>query len=93
MWDRYGVGKSQIVEQVVGDLDYEFPKVCAVQLDPADLRGPRRIEEDDANWESSKFLPWPEMHPVFRRTDFAPQLTQLSLSAARNYRRAQTQEG
>jgi hypothetical protein len=30
--------KSQIVVQVVDDLDYEFLYVLAVQLDPVDLR-------------------------------------------------------
>lgn len=34
-----GVGKSQIVGQVAGDLGLDFLDVRAVQLDPVDLRG------------------------------------------------------
>jgi MoxR-like ATPase len=34
IWGACGVGKSQIVSQVAGDLDYDFLDVRAVQLDP-----------------------------------------------------------
>ncbi len=34
IWGACGVGKSQIVAQVAGDLDFEFLDVRAVQLDP-----------------------------------------------------------
>ena len=43
IWGPCGVGKSEIVGQVAGDLDYEFLDVRAVQLDPVDLRGLPRI--------------------------------------------------
>jgi shikimate kinase len=36
IWGACGVGKSQIVDQVAADLNYQFLDIRAVQLDPAD---------------------------------------------------------
>ena len=57
IWGACGVGKSQIVSQVAGDLDYDFRDVRAVQLDPVDLRGLPRIAVYLTEWVPMKFLP------------------------------------
>jgi hypothetical protein len=54
--------KSQIVVQVVDDLDYEFLYVLAVQLDPVDLRGLPRIKADQTEWVLPIHLRGPPVH-------------------------------
>jgi MoxR-like ATPase len=55
IWGACGVGKSQIVSQVAGDLDYDFLDVRAVQLDPVDLRGLPRMRRIRQNGSRRSF--------------------------------------
>jgi MoxR-like ATPase len=67
IWGACGVGKSQIVAQVASDLNWQFLDVCAVQLDPVDLRGLPRIAADQAEWVPPKFLPTSGQGILFSR--------------------------
>ena len=58
IWGAPGVGKSQIVAQMAKELDRELIDIRAVLLDPVDLRGLPRIEDDgSAGWCPPSFLP------------------------------------
>ncbi len=77
IWGPCGVGKSQIVGQVAGDLGYDFLDVRAVQLDPVDLRGLPRIVSDQTEWVPPKFLPTTGKGILFLdELTSAPQMTQ-----------------
>lgn len=58
LWGAPGIGKSQIVAQVAKDLAVTLNDVRAVLLDPVDLRGlPRINEQQQADWCTPAFLP------------------------------------
>jgi MoxR-like ATPase len=77
IWGACGVGKSQIVSQVAGDLGGDFLDVRAVQLDPVDLRGLPRIAADQTEWVPPKFLPTSGKGILFLdELTSAPQMTQ-----------------
>ncbi|XPV75069.1 MAG: ATP-binding protein [Desulfovibrio sp.] len=58
IWGAPGVGKSQVVAQIAEELGKELIDVRAVLLDPVDLRGLPRIEQDGtAGWCPPSFLP------------------------------------
>ena len=77
IWGACGVGKSQIVSQVAGDLGFDFLDVRAVQLDPVDLRGLPRINVDQTEWVPPKFLPKSGKGILFLdELTSAPQMTQ-----------------
>jgi AAA domain (dynein-related subfamily) len=77
IWGACGVGKSQIVNQVARDLNWQFLDVRAVQLDPVDLRGLPRISGDQAEWVPPKFLPTSGNGILFLdELTSAPQMTQ-----------------
>ena len=77
IWGPCGVGKSQIVAQVAGDLNWQFLDVRAVQLDPVDLRGLPRVTADHAEWVPPKFLPTNGKGILFLdELTSAPQMTQ-----------------
>jgi len=77
LWGPCGVGKSQIVFQVAGDLRYDFLDVRAGLLDPVDLRGLPRIAGDQTEWVPPKFLPTSGKGILFLdELTSAPQMTQ-----------------
>src|SRR5471030_946812 len=78
IWGACGVGKSQIVSQVAGDLGYDFLDVRAVQLDPVDLRGlPWIAPGQKTEWAPPKFLPTEGRGILFLdELTAAPQMTQ-----------------
>jgi len=58
IWGPPGVGKSEIVAQIAKELDLELTDVRAVLLDPVDLRGLPKINDDGmAHWCPPAFLP------------------------------------
>ncbi|MCJ2163372.1 MULTISPECIES: MoxR family ATPase [unclassified Pseudodesulfovibrio] len=57
LWGAPGVGKSQVVAQVAGDLGLELIDIRAVLLDPVDLRGLPSVKGDVAHWNPPSFLP------------------------------------
>ncbi|MBI1207232.1 MAG: MoxR family ATPase [Azospirillum sp.] len=58
LWGPPGVGKSQTVAQVAGDLGRELRDVRAILLDPVDLRGLPHVNGDGrAHWAVPDFLP------------------------------------
>lgn len=70
-----GIGKSQIVAQVVKALGLSFIDVRAVLLDPVDLRGVPHIKDDKTQWCSPDFLPSSGRGVIF--LDELPQATTL----------------
>ena len=58
LWGAPGVGKSQVVAGVAGELGFELRDIRAVLLDPVDLRGLPRIDADGRSiWCPPGFLP------------------------------------
>lgn len=57
MWGPPGVGKSDVMRQVVVMLKMLLVDVRAVLLDPVDLRGLPHIENGEAQWCPPAFLP------------------------------------
>ncbi|MBE1426266.1 MoxR-like ATPase [Desulfomicrobium macestii] len=58
LWGAPGVGKSQVVAQAAKRLGLELVDVRAVLLDPVDLRGIPRIDDNgNAIWCPPSFLP------------------------------------
>lgn len=58
VWGAPGVGKSQVVAQVAWKEGLDLVDVRAVLLDPVDLRGLPRIDENHrASWCPPEFLP------------------------------------
>jgi MoxR-like ATPase len=57
LWGAPGVGKSSIVRQAADQAGLEVLDVRAVLLDPVDLRGLPRIQDDSALWCPPAFLP------------------------------------
>ncbi len=58
LWGAPGIGKSQIVAQVAREKKYKLIDIRAVLLDPVDLRGlPRINEQGQATWCPPSFLP------------------------------------
>jgi len=58
IWGPPGVGKSQVVAQVATELKLDLIDVRAVLLDPVDLRGLPKINNDGmAHWCPPAFLP------------------------------------
>jgi MoxR-like ATPase len=58
LWGPPGVGKSQVVAQIATARGLDLIDIRAVLLDPVDLRGiPRIDEESKAVWCSPSFLP------------------------------------
>ncbi len=80
IWGSAGVGKSNIVQQVAQALKINLIDVRAVQLDPTDLRGLPRINQDNATvWSSPKFLPTSGDGILFLdELTSAPQMTQAA---------------
>src|SRR6201997_2912019 len=79
IWGACGVGKSQIVDQVATDLNWQFLDIRAVQLDPVDLRGLPRISSNQAEWVPPKFLPTSGEGILFLdELTSAPQMTQAA---------------
>lgn len=57
VWGAPGVGKSQVVAQVAGELGLELTDIRAVLLDPVDLRGLPSVQDGSARWCPPSFLP------------------------------------
>ncbi len=58
LWGAPGIGKSQIVAQVAKDKNCKLIDIRAVLLDPVDLRGlPRINDQGQATWCPPSFLP------------------------------------
>jgi hypothetical protein len=57
LWGAPGVGKSSIVRQAADQAGLDVLDVRAVLLDPVDLRGLPRIQDDSALWCPPAFLP------------------------------------
>ncbi len=58
LWGAPGIGKSQIVAQVAKERNLKLIDIRAVLLDPVDLRGlPRVNEQGQATWCPPSFLP------------------------------------
>lgn len=58
LWGPPGVGKSQVVAQLTQKLGLELVDIRAVLLDPVDLRGLPRIDDNGAAvWSPPAFLP------------------------------------
>ncbi|MGE4518232.1 MAG: ATP-binding protein [Desulfobacteraceae bacterium] len=58
IWGPPGVGKSQVVKQAADELGVGLVDIRAVLLDPVDLRGLPRIDEDcKTSWTVPDFLP------------------------------------
>ena len=57
IWGAPGVGKSQVVAQVAGELGLELTDIRTVLLDPVDLRGLPSVRGDVAHWCPPSFLP------------------------------------
>jgi len=57
IWGAPGVGKSQVVAQVAGELGLELTDIRAVLLDPVDLRGLPSVQDGTAHWCPPSFLP------------------------------------
>jgi MoxR-like ATPase len=77
IWGACGVGKSQIVGKVAGDLHFQFLDIRAVQLDPVDLRGLPRVRDDQTEWVPPRFLPTSGNGILFLdELTSAPQMTQ-----------------
>ena len=58
VWGAPGVGKSQVIAQVAASQGLELTDIRAVLLDPVDLRGIPRIDENgNAVWSPPSFLP------------------------------------
>src|SRR5262249_34928627 len=57
LWGPPGVGKSSVVRQAAQKASLDVLDIHAVLLDPVDLRGLPRIEQDSALWCPPAFLP------------------------------------
>ena len=58
VWGAPGCAKSQIAQQVAAQAGREYVDVCALLLDPVDLRGiPWRDGADRTRWAPPAFLP------------------------------------
>ena len=58
IWGAPGVGKSQVVSQAADKIGIELRDVRAVLLDPVDLRGLPKIDENNiTTWSAPDFLP------------------------------------
>ena len=57
IWGAPGVGKSQVVAQVAGELGLALTDIRAVLLDPVDLRGLPSVKDGTARWCPPSFLP------------------------------------
>lgn len=58
LWGPPGVGKSQVVAQVADELGMELRDIRMTLLDPVDLRGLPRINDDGrTSWSTPDFLP------------------------------------
>ena len=57
VWGAPGVGKSQVVAQVAGELGLKLTDIRAVLLDPVDLRGLPSVQDGSARWCPPSFLP------------------------------------
>lgn len=58
LWGPPGVGKSQVVHQAAHEMGLEIIDIRAVLLDPVDLRGLPRIDEEGVSqWCAPSFLP------------------------------------
>ena len=61
LWGAPGVGKSQIVAQVARERSLALLDIRAILLDPVDLRGLPRIDENGSSvWCPPNFLPGPQ---------------------------------
>jgi len=80
VWGPPGVGKSDTVRQVAGELSHELIDLRAVLLDPVDLRGLPHINGDDkAHWCQPAFLPTNGQGILFLdELNAAPPLTQAA---------------
>lgn len=84
LWGPPGIGKSQIVHQVVKQLDLDVLDLRAVLLDPVDLRGLPVPNGDRVHWKPPAFLPLKGETKGRKGVIFAdelPQATQLVQSA------------
>ena len=58
IWGPPGIGKSQIVQQTAASLNLDLVDIRAVLLDPVDLRGLPKINQDGlSHWCAPAFLP------------------------------------
>lgn len=58
LWGPPGVGKSQIIHKTAAEVDLEILDIRAILLDPVDLRGlPKINDEGLSEWCSPSFLP------------------------------------
>ena len=62
LWGPPGVGKSQIVLQVGGDLDIPIIDVRLSQMEPSDLRGIPFRQGDKVEWAVPSLLPDEDEH-------------------------------
>ncbi len=80
LWGPPGVGKSQVVAQTAEKLGLDLIDIRALLLDPVDLRGLPRINEDGrAEWCIPSFLPTAGKGILFLdELNAAPPLVQAS---------------
>ena len=80
IWGAPGVGKSQIVKQASEKLGIELRDVRAVLLDPVDLRGLPKIDDNNVTtWSAPDFLPSSGQGILFLdELNAAPPLVQAS---------------
>lgn len=59
IWGKMGIGKSQIVKQIAGELDIDFIDLRLSLLNPVDLMGLPVVDKvkQKANWLPPAFLP------------------------------------
>lgn len=57
LWGPPGIGKSNIVAQIAGELEIECRDVRMVLLDPVDLRGLPSVRDGITSWNTPDFLP------------------------------------
>lgn len=80
IWGAPGVGKSQVVSQAAEKLEIELRDVRAVLLDPVDLRGLPKIDDNNVTiWSAPDFLPKSGRGILFLdELNAAPPLVQAS---------------